>query len=97
MSEDEKALVTDEPVISPCCLKSDQIEEVHILKGHEKGEWWYSLHGRRTDCFARGGDRVGHDSIDEYHRYMSGHVRSVSLSHRSLFTLGQLTKGGWMG
>ena len=49
MSEDENALVTGDYVISPYRLQGEQSKEVYILKGHDKGEWWYNLNDGLKD------------------------------------------------
>jgi hypothetical protein len=82
MSEDENALVTGDYVITPYRLQGEQTKAVCILKGQE-GEWWYSINDGLLDVgpFASREAAIewAMNSIDEYHRYMGGHVRSVSV------------------
>jgi hypothetical protein len=83
MSEEENALVTGDYVITPYCLQGEQTKAVCILKGQE-GEWWYSLNDGLLDVgrFASREAAIewAMNSIDEYHRYMGGNVRSVSVA-----------------
>jgi hypothetical protein len=82
-SEDENALVTGDYVITPYRLQGEQTKEVCILRGHDEGEWWYSLNNGLLDVgrFASREAAIEEAkySIDQYHRVM-GLIKVCSVS-----------------